>query len=115
MTIEQFRRKYGAYSARLEEDLAFIIQQDMENYETVSENEDLLFIIMNPELAAQFVDYTKVIGKFNDMFFLSVPSGIMFYAYDERGKQNIIKKVSDIAASYRSKAIQLETILDCVR
>lgn len=113
MTIEQFREKYGAQALMLEKDCDYIINNDMEDLRTDPECKQRGFrTIENHELFLQFIDYTKAIGKYDKMFFLELPTGTGFYAYEEYGKQNIIKHISDRAESYRAKARELEKVIE---
>lgn len=115
--MEAFRRKYGTYSARLEEEFAFIIADNLHymSNDCLTKCDDFYFTMNNREYAEQFMDYCMATGKYNDMFFLFAPSGTFFYAFDEQQKQNIIKRLSGLAEEYRSKADELDSLLANVR
>lgn len=113
MNIEQFREKYGTLAPSLEEYFNYAISLDLEDFKTDPELKQRGFQTMeNQELFLQFIDYTKAIGKYDEMFFLELPSGSGYYAYEEYGKRNIIKHISDTAESYRAKAMELEKIIE---
>ncbi len=113
MNIEQFRKKYGAFASRLEEDFNFIIHCDLEDFKTDPEMKQRGYKTMsNCELFSQFIDYAKAIGMYDEMFFLSLPCGEHYYAYTEFGKNNIIQHISDVAEDYKAKARQLEKIIE---
>lgn len=112
MNIEQFREKYGAQALMLEEDFDYIINNDMEALRTDPECKKRGFRTMeNHELLLPFIDYTKAIGKFDEMFFLELPTGTCYYAYEEYGKCNIIKHIVNRAENYKAKARELEEII----
>lgn len=113
MNIEKFREKYGAQALMLEEDFDYIINNDMEDLRTDPECKQRGFRTMeNHELLLQFIDYTKAIGKFDEMFFLELPTGTCYYAYEEYGKRNILKYIADRAESYKAMARELEKIIE---
>lgn len=109
-TIKQFREKYGLDALRMEEDFAFMIDEDQNALKTDSEMQQReFFIVDHQEWFSQFVDYVSAIGKFDDMYFIVSPFA-QYYAYSERGRRNIINHLSKYADDYQARADRLRSI-----
>lgn len=112
MTREQFKEKYGKFSARVAEDIEFIFLQDKEALKSDKEiKERRYFVIYNPELSEQLMDYAKAFGSFDHMFFLIDPWNSCFYAYDDKGKRNIIKDIAELRDQFLERASMLDTLI----
>lgn len=110
-TIKQFREKYGADALRLEEDFEFTIKENLNDFKTDSETQQLeYFSFSNQEYFFQFVDYLSAIGKYDEMYFV-VTSFSQYYAYSERGRQNIINHLSRCADGYQALVDKLRGIV----
>ena len=110
-TIKQFREKYGAYALSLEEDFTLLVDENLNALKTDFEIQQLeYFYLSNQEYFFQFVDYLSAIGKYDEMFFVVTPSA-QYYAYSERGRQNIIKHLSKFADDFQSRADKLRSIV----
>lgn len=109
-TIAQFREKYGADALSLEEDFAFVIDENLNALKTDSEMQQReYFYFSNQEYFFQFVDYISAIGKYDEMYFVVTPS-TQYYAYSEFGRQNIINHLSKFADDYQARADRLRSI-----
>lgn len=110
MTIEEFRKKYGANAPSLEEKFALLICANLNelrgNQETGRKE---FFTTFDEDVFFQFVDYVSAVGKYDEMYF-AYTSYAKYYAYSLQGRCDIIQQLNTRAAELRLKAEQLDAI-----
>lgn len=110
-TIAQFRARYGADALKMEEDFKFVIDENLNELKNDSEiQKHEFFSFSNQEYFFQFVDYLSAIGKYDQMYFVVTPL-TQYYAYSERGRQNIINHLSKFADDFQARADMLRGIV----
>lgn len=110
-TIKQFREKYDEDAPYLEEVFKLVIDENLNALKIDSEIQKCeFFSFSNQEYFFQFVDYLSAIGKYDEMYFVVTPI-TQYYAYSERGRQNIINHLSKFADDFQARADMLRGIV----